>query len=42
MTQKTYAGVVLEVNEEGYMLEKNQWTKEIAKAIAQEENIRID
>ena len=42
MTQKTYAGVILEVNEEGYMIEKNQWTKEIATAIAQEENITLN
>jgi dissimilatory sulfite reductase related protein len=41
MSQKTYAGVVLELNDEGYMLEKDQWTKEIGKAIAQEENIEL-
>ena len=41
MTQKTYAGVALEVNDEGYMTEKNQWTKEIAKAIALEENLDL-
>jgi TusE/DsrC/DsvC family sulfur relay protein len=41
MPQKTYAGVVLELNDEGYMLERSQWTKEIAKAIAQEENIEL-
>lgn len=42
MAQKTYAGVILEVNEEGYLIEKNQWTKEIAIAIAQEENITLN
>jgi tRNA 2-thiouridine synthesizing protein E len=41
MSQKTYAGVVLELNDEGYLLDKSQWTKEIAKAIAQEENIEL-
>jgi len=41
MTQITYAGVVLEVNDEGYMLQKSQWTKEIAKAIAKEANIEL-
>ena len=41
MSQKTYAGVVLELNDEGYLLEKSQWTKEIGKAIAQEENIEL-
>lgn len=42
MTQKTYAGVILEVNEEGYLIEKNLWTKAIATAIAQEENIALN
>src|ERR1035437_9634299 len=41
MTQKTYAGVALEVNDEGYMIDKNQWTKEIAKAIALEESLEL-
>jgi TusE/DsrC/DsvC family sulfur relay protein len=41
MTQKTYAGVALEVNDEGYMTDKNQWTKEIAKAIALEESLEL-
>ena len=42
MTQKTYAGVMLEVNDEGYLLDKNQWNKEIAMAIALEENIDLN
>jgi TusE/DsrC/DsvC family sulfur relay protein len=41
MTQKTYAGVALEVNDEGYMIDKNVWTKEIAKAIASEESLEL-
>lgn len=41
MTQIMYAGVALEVNDEGYMLEKNLWTKEIGIAIAQEENLEL-
>ena len=41
MTQKIYAGVTLEVNDEGYLLEKSQWTKEIAKAIAKEDNLEL-
>jgi len=41
MTQKTYAGVALEVNDEGYMIDKNQWTKEIAKAIGLEESLEL-
>ena len=41
MAQKTYAGVTVEVTEEGYMTNPSQWTKEIATAIAQEENIDL-
>ena len=39
MAQKTYAGVTVDVTEEGYMTNPSQWTKEIGAAIAQEENI---
>ena len=42
MAQKTYAGVTLEVTEEGYLTEKNLWTKEIGTAIAEEENITLN
>jgi len=42
MAQKTYAGVVLDVTDEGYMTDKNLWTKEIAIAIAEEENISLN
>lgn len=42
MTQKTFSGVIHEVTEEGYLIEKNQYTKEIAIAIAQEENITLN
>ncbi len=41
MAQKTYAGVTVEVTEEGYMTNPLQWTKEIATAIALEENITL-
>lgn len=39
MAQITYAGVNVEVNEEGYLLNASVWTKEIAAAIATEEDI---
>lgn len=39
MAQKTYAGVTVDVNEEGYFTTPSQWTKEIAAAIAKEEGI---
>jgi len=39
MAKKTYTGVTVDVNEEGYMTNPSQWTKEIALEIAKEENI---
>jgi tRNA 2-thiouridine synthesizing protein E len=39
MAQKTYAGVAVDVNEEGYFTNPEQWTKEIAQEIAKEEGI---
>lgn len=41
MAQKTIAGVNLEVSEEGYLADPTQWTEEIAKEIAKEENIEL-
>ncbi len=41
MTTKTIAGVNIEVNEEGYMIDSNQWTEEIAREIAKEEGIEL-
>ena len=41
MAQKTYAGVTVDVNEEGYLLNPSQWTKEIAMEIAKEENLEL-
>lgn len=41
MAQKTYAGVTVEVNEEGYFTTPSQWTKEIAMDIAKEEGIEL-
>ncbi len=39
MAQKSYAGVTVEVNDEGYFTTPSQWTKEIAIEIAKEEGI---
>ncbi len=39
MAQKTYAGVTVDVNDEGYFTNPSQWTKEIALEIAKEENL---
>ncbi len=39
MAKKEIAGVTVEVNEEGYLVDPSQWTKEIAAAIAEGEGI---
>lgn len=41
MATKTYAGQSVEVNDEGYMVDASQWTKEIAAEIAKEEGIEL-
>ena len=41
MAQKTYAGVIVDVNEEGYFTNPSQWTRDVAKAIAAEEGIEL-
>ena len=39
MADKTYAGLTVDMNEEGYMTNYLQWTREIAVEIAKEEKI---
>lgn len=41
MAQKTYAGVAVDVTEEGYFTNPSQWNKEIAAAIAKEEGLEL-
>ncbi len=41
MATKTYAGVTVDVNEEGYFSNPSQWNKEIAKEIAKEEGVEL-
>jgi tRNA 2-thiouridine synthesizing protein E len=41
MAQKTYAGVTVEVNDEGYFTNPLKWTKEMAAEIATEEGIVV-
>jgi tRNA 2-thiouridine synthesizing protein E len=41
MAQKTYAGVSVDVNDEGYFNDPSQWTKEIAAEIAKEEGLEL-
>ncbi len=41
MSQKTFAGVTVDVNEEGYFTNPAQWTKELAVEVAKEEGIQL-
>jgi tRNA 2-thiouridine synthesizing protein E len=41
MAQKTYAGVTVELTDEGYLVDKTQWNKEMAVDIAQENDITL-
>lgn len=41
MAEKSFAGVSVGINEEGYMTDAAQWTKEVGGAIAQEEGIEL-
>lgn len=41
MAQKTIAGQSVEVNDEGYMVDASQWSKEIASEMAKEEGIEL-
>src|SRR5512133_2637874 len=41
MAQKQYAGVTVDVNEEGYFTNPSQWTPQIAAEIAKEENLEL-
>lgn len=41
MAQKTYAGVTVEVTEEGYLVDSSKWNEAIAREIAKEEGIEL-
>lgn len=41
MATKTIAGINVNVNEEGYLTDPSQWTKEVATEIAKEEGIEL-
>ena len=41
MAQKTFAGQTVEVNDEGYMVDASQWTREIAAEMAKEVGIEL-
>jgi len=41
MAEITYAGVTVNVDEEGYMTDAGQWTNEVAAEIAKEEEVEL-
>lgn len=41
MATKTFAGVAVEVTDEGYLTDSSQWTKEVGAEIAKEEGIEL-
>ena len=41
MAEKTYAGKTVEVTDEGYLVNREDWTAEIAAEIAKEEGIEL-
>ena len=41
MATKNYAGVSVDVNDEGYFNDSSQWTKEVGAAIAKEEGLDL-
>lgn len=41
MATKTYAGVNVDVTDDGYLTDPSQWTREIAAEIAKEEGIEL-
>lgn len=41
MEDKTIAGVNITLNEEGYLTNPEQWNEDVAKEIAQEEEIKL-
>jgi dissimilatory sulfite reductase related protein len=42
MTTRTFAGKIIQVNEEGYFLNPAEWSKEIALEVAKEEGINLN
>lgn len=41
MPQKTFAGVIVDITDEGYLTNSSQWTKQIGIEIAKEEGIEL-
>ncbi len=41
MAQKTFAGITVELNDEGYFVDPTKWTKEMSIEIAREDGIEL-
>ncbi len=41
MPQKTIAGTIIDVDDEGYLTNRAQWNRAVAEALAQEEGITL-
>ena len=41
MATKEYAGKAIELNDEGYMVDASQWSREVASAMATENNLEL-
>lgn len=41
MAQTVLGGITVDLNDDGYMTDPSQWTEEVAKAIAAEEEIEL-
>ena len=41
MLEKTYAGIDVSLNEQGYLTNMDEWTREVGEAIAGEEGITM-
>jgi TusE/DsrC/DsvC family sulfur relay protein len=42
MGTKTYAGKIIQVNEEGYFLNPSEWSREIALEVAKDEGLELN
>jgi TusE/DsrC/DsvC family sulfur relay protein len=42
MATKTFAGKIIQVNDEGYFLNPAEWNREIAMEVAKEEGIQLN
>lgn len=41
MAEKTYAGVTVNIDEEGYMTDASQWNREVATEMAKEDGLEL-